>query len=51
MNLQKIKKINNLTKKIEKTYNELQKLKTEFERKNIMLSKLQKELNELTKIQ
>ena len=34
MDLQKIKKINQLTKKIEKIYNEVQKLKLEFERKN-----------------
>jgi len=47
MNINKVKKMNTLTKKIEKTYNEMIKLKSEYERKKIMLSKLNDELKQL----
>ena len=48
MDIQTIKKMNNLTKKIEKVYNEMIKLKNELDRKNKMLIELRKELNNLT---
>jgi len=51
MDLQKIKKINNITKNIEKVYNELQKIKIMHDKKTKQLNDLQKQLNELTKAQ
>ena len=49
MDINKVKKMNNITRKIEKTYNEMIKLRNEYERKKIMLSKLNDELKELQK--
>ena len=48
MDIQTIKKINNLTKKIQKIYNEIIRLKSEYDRKNKLLIELRKELNNLT---
>ncbi len=48
MDITVVKKMNNLTKKIEKVYNEMIRLKNDYDRKNKMLIELQKELNNLT---
>jgi len=49
MDIKIIKKMNQLTKRIEKTYNEMIKLKVNFEKKKDELNKLNKELEELQK--
>ena len=48
MDIQTIKKMNAITQKIEKVYNEMIRLKNEYDRKNKMINELQKELNNLT---
>jgi len=49
MDINKVKKMNQITKRIEKLYNEMIKLRNEYERKKIMLSKLNEQLKELQK--
>ncbi len=49
MNIKTIKKMNVITKRIEKTYNEMINLKNSFNRKQDELKKLNEELKNLQK--
>ena len=48
MDIQTIKKMNQITRRIEKTYNEMLKLKNYYDKKQKELNQLQNELNNLT---